>query len=122
MIVKRNHRVFAADEAYDDLMYDEETGLDDTLEDMQDTLEDMQDQVEDIEEDEVDIEVDNNIENHYIAECNKCKGIFISAVVESDQDISNIHGICPLCDKESDQELKWIIRETKDVVTDDTEL
>lgn len=68
------------------------------------------DNIDDIEEDNVDIETDNNIANHYIAECDNCHGVFISAVPESDQQVEKISGICPLCDKDSDQYLKWIIR------------
>ncbi len=71
----------------------------------------MRDNIEDnMVEDDPDIEVDNNIENHYIAECDICHGIFISAVVESDQDVQSITGICPLCGKESDQNLNWVVK------------
>lgn len=86
----------------------------DTLDDMQDSIEDIQDTVDEVTEDDVDIEVDNNIENHYIAECDSCHGIFISAVVESDQEVNSITGICPLCDKETEQFLKWIIKSVDD--------
>lgn len=72
------------------------------------------DNIDDIEEDNVDIETDNNIANHYIAECDNCHGVFISAVTESDQIIDHISGICPLCEKESDQLLKWIVRDVSD--------
>ena len=72
----------------------------------------MQDSIDNMDEDDVDIEVDNNISNHYIAECERCHGVFISAVVESDQEISKISGICPLCDHETEQYLKWIIKDT----------
>ena len=70
-----------------------------------------------ISQDEPAIDTDNNIVNHYIAECDACHGIFISAVVESDQVIDHISGMCPLCQKDSDQKLKWII---KPVETDAT--
>lgn len=72
------------------------------------------DNIDDIEEDNVDIETDNNIANHYIAECDSCHGVFISAVTESDQIIDHISGVCPLCEKESDQLLKWIVRDVSD--------
>lgn len=100
--------------ADDDFVTEEESGLNDALNDVQDQVEDIQDQVDDIDEDEIDIEVNNNIEDHYIAECDRCHQVFISAVVESDQDVESISGVCPLCGKESDQLLKWIIRSKED--------
>ena len=50
-------------------------------------------------EDDPSIEMENNIENHYIAECESCGGIFISAILESDQEIDHVTGVCPLCEK-----------------------
>ena len=88
----------------------------DTLEDVQDTVEDIQDDVDDIEKDDIDIETDNNITDHYIAECDNCHGVFISSVILSDQELEKVSGVCPLCDKESDQYLKWIIKDVKDIV------
>lgn len=82
-----------------------------TIDDLADSVSDVQDTVEEVSEDNVDIEIDNNIAGHYIAECDKCHGIFISAMVETDQDVKSVTGICPLCDKESEQVLKWIINE-----------
>lgn len=84
--------------------------IEDNLDEMADNIDDMQDQLDEIEEDDVNIETENNIENHYIAECDRCHGIFISAMVESDQEVDHISGICPLCEKESDQFLYWVIR------------
>lgn len=66
---------------------------------------------EDFEEDDVAIDVDNNIVNHLIAECDNCRGIFISAMIASEQEVDSIKGICPLCNKETTQSLKWIIKE-----------
>lgn len=63
-----------------------------------------------IDQDTDNIEVENNIENHFIMECTRCQGIFISALVESDQEVDSIRGICPLCNHESDQVAKWIVR------------
>lgn len=88
----------------------EEEDMNDTLDDMADTLDDMSDQLDDYIEDDPSITTDNNIENHYIVECDKCKGIFISSIVESDATIEKVTGRCPLCGKDSDQYLKWIIR------------
>lgn len=113
-------RVVAADEDGEDDLIDysadeliDDADFTDTLDDVADTVEDIQDAVDDIDEDDVDIEMDNNITNHYIAECEKCHGIFISAMIESDQEVEKISGVCPLCESETDQYLKWLIREVK---------
>ena len=81
-----------------------------TIDDLADSVTEVQDVVEEVSEDNPEIEVDNNIANHFIAECDNCHGIFISAMVETDQDVKSVTGICPLCDKESDQILKWVIK------------
>lgn len=86
--------------------------LSDKVDDIADDLDDLKDDF--MESDNTDIEVDNNIENHYIAECESCHGIFISALVESDQAVDSVHGVCPLCGEESDQDLKWIVRSISD--------
>lgn len=90
---------------------DDEDPLDDQIDDLSDTVEDLQDTLDDVDEDDIGIEVDNNIAGHFIAECDRCKGIFISAVVESDQEVNSVNGICPICGKETEQILKWIIKE-----------
>lgn len=89
----------------------DDDSLDDQIDDLSDTVEDLQDTLDDVDEDDIGIEVDNNIAGHFIAECERCKGIFISAVVESDQEVTSVNGICPVCGKETEQILKWIIRE-----------
>ena len=95
---------------FDDI--DDGDSLMDAIDDVADNVEDLQDAVDDIiDEDQVEIVVNNNIADHFIAECDACKGIFISAVVDSDQDIDHVSGVCPLCGKDSDQFLKWIIRD-----------
>lgn len=108
-------KVTAAEEEFDGFedfeeVEDPETFSDD-IQDVADAVEDLQDVVED-EDDPVDtiLETDNNIEDHYIAECDHCHEIFISAVVESDNPVESIFGECPLCHEESDQHLKWIIK------------
>ena len=88
----------------------EDGDVEDTIDEVADNIEDLQDTVDEIQEDDVNIEVENNIEDHYIAECDKCHGIFISAVIESDQEIDHISGVCPLCQKESEQYLYWVIK------------
>lgn len=119
--VQERQRIFAADEDFQDeddqelgfddsAVEEDEDTFDDNLDDMADAIDDMQDQLDEVQEDDVDIEIDNNVEGHLIAECDKCHGIFISAMMESDQEVDKISGICPLCDKESDQYFKWVIK------------
>lgn len=83
--------------------------VDDTAE--EDILDDEEVEEADIQEDDPEIDVDNNIVDHLIAECDNCKGIFISAMIASEQDVQSINGICPLCNKDTTQTLKWIIKE-----------
>ena len=111
-------RVVAADEDEEDDLFgpgiddlEDDDDFNDTLDDVADTVEDIQDAVDEVDEDDVDIEMDNNIANHFIAECDGCHGVFISAVIESDQEVEKISGVCPLCEKETDQYLKWVIHE-----------
>lgn len=87
------------------------------LDDVADTVEDIQDVVtdDDHQEDDTIIEVDNNIAGHYIAECDKCKNVFISATMLSDQVVESVTGICPICREESEQFLKWVIELAEDV-------
>jgi len=119
MKIKKS-RIVAADDDFDfgDPAEDrpdpddfDQDDLGDSIDDMQDTLEDMEDNIDEITEDDENIETDNNISNHYIAECEKCHGIFISAVIESDEPVESIHGKCPLCDKDSEQFLKWVVKD-----------
>ena len=91
--------------------YMDSTDVSEEINKLQDSVENLQDSVDQIEEDEVDIDIDNNIADHLVAECEKCKGVFISAMIESDQQISKISGICPLCNEETDQYTKWVIKE-----------
>lgn len=124
--VKANtRRITAADEDEMEFTEDEEAmdidGFDDDpdvdVEDDDFDSEDFDDsddsefEEEEVEEDDVDIEVENNIANHYIAECDRCHGVFISALVETDQEVDSISGTCPLCGKDTEQYLKWIIKE-----------
>lgn len=105
----KRRRVYAADGDFDLGMNDADNAFADQVDDMADSIEDMQESIEDVKEDDVDIDIDNNITGHYIAECDKCKGIFISATVKSDQAVSSVSGVCPLCQEESEQYLKWYI-------------
>ena len=89
----------------------DEDNIDNQLDDIADNIEDIQDTVDDIQEDDVSIDTDNNIANHYIAECDNCHSVFITAVLESDQTVEKISGICPICEKETDQYLRWVIKE-----------
>lgn len=97
-----------------DIPEDDEGGIADDIDDLSDKVDDLQDSVDDIDPDDPSIEKDNNIENHYIAECDRCHGIFISAMIESDQEVSTISGVCPLCSKETDQTLRWVIKSIDD--------
>lgn len=112
----KKRRIYAADDDMGTMSddydpYDSYDSVADSLDSLSDSVDDMQESIEDAEEDPVDIEIDNNISNHYIAECDSCHGVFISAMVESDQEIEKITGVCPLCDKPTDQYLKWIIKD-----------
>lgn len=111
--IKASKKAVLAADNFDDLIdgADNDDGLADAIDDMADNIEDLQDAVDDIKEDKTKIEVINNIGDHFIAECEECGGIFISAVVDSDQVIDSVTGQCPLCGKQSDQYLKWIIRD-----------
>lgn len=109
----RKKYVRAAEGDMDDFDIDDEDidGVMDAIDDVANNVEDLQDAVDDIDEDDLDIAMNNNIANHYIAECSKCYGVFISAVVESDQKIEYVSGQCPICHKETEQFLKWVIKE-----------
>ncbi len=102
-IIKASSRIAAA--------YGEDYDIEETIDDLADDVEDIRDTIDEVQEDNINIELDNNITNHYIAECNDCHGIFISALAESDQEVESISGTCPLCDKETEQYLKWVIRD-----------
>lgn len=109
------------DDEFDDMSFDEpesetqaekdEDSAADSLNNMADTLDEISDSLEDFQEDTTDIDVNNNISDHYIAECEKCHGVFITAVTVSDQKIDRISGTCPLCDQDCDQYLKWVIKD-----------
>lgn len=81
----------------------------DAVDDLADAVNDIQDELEDIQEDDPTIQAENNIEGHLIAECDKCSGIFISAMIKSDQKVDSITGVCPLCGKESIQKFNWYV-------------
>lgn len=66
---------------------------------------------EDGQQDGSTIEVENNIFGHLIAECQNCHGIFISAMIASDQPVESINGVCPLCSKETEQFFIGVIKE-----------
>lgn len=119
-VVAAGENVF--DDDFGDTSIEDEGALDsdalgDQLDDIEDNLEDIQDTVNDVEEDDVDIEVDNNIAGHLIAECENCKKTFISAMIESDQEVESISGICPCCGKDTVQQLKWVIKKYPEETT-----
>ena len=110
-IVAANEDDMMLDDSAVDLLDDEGTeGAEDTIDDIADAVEDLQDSVDEVKQDDESIEVENNIEDHYIAECDRCSGVFISAVKESEEPVEYVHGTCPLCQEETDQYIKWVIR------------
>ncbi|MDE6231927.1 MAG: hypothetical protein K2M60_01065 [Lachnospiraceae bacterium] len=116
-ISKNKHKLLDSSRIYgaagDKILSDDES-LDESLDQMSDQIEDIQDTVEEqITQDDPHIEVENNIEGHYIAECEVCQGVFISPVLESEEGITKVSGTCPLCGKESDQYLKWVIKKSE---------
>lgn len=93
--------------------------IQDTLGDIAEQVDDALDTMEDEYPDDPSIEVNNNIDGHYIVECDKCHGIFISALVESDQPVKSVSGTCPICDSETDQTVKWVIHAVNDHLIED---
>lgn len=110
-------RIVAADEDFMNDPYDFSEAVDDLAE----NVEEVQDTIDDMDEDDPSIEVNNNIEDHLIAECERCHGIFISAILQSDMEIDHVTGTCPLCGRESNQYLKWVVKpaETEGVQEDE---
>lgn len=114
--------ITAADDDFESDDFSDETdttdstdSLSDNIDDIADTVEDIQDTIDDVQEDDVNIQVENNISDHYIAECERCHGIFISSVIRSEQPLEKISGTCPLCDRQTDQYLKWVVKYVKDI-------
>lgn len=99
-------KIVAADEGFMNDPYDFSEAVDDLAE----NVEEVQDTIDDMDEDDPSIEVNNNIEDHLIAECERCHGIFISAILQSDMEIDHVTGTCPLCGRESNQYLKWVVK------------
>jgi len=115
-ILSSKQKVTAADGDLDEYNDEGEEEFVDTVDDLTDTVDDMNDLFEGFEEDDIDIEIDNNIVNHFIAECDTCQGIFISSTIESDQQVEKTSGICPICGKETDQYFKWVVKEIDPVL------
>lgn len=102
--------------AMDDMDFDsleDAQNVQDAAEDASNALNDLQDAVDDLSDAPTDsiLDMDNNIENHYIAECCRCHEVFISAVTESDSQVDSIEGECPCCHESTKQDLKWIVRD-----------
>lgn len=111
-ITKGKHSISASTKpimAADD-EFTSEDEISTTIDDVSDTVDDLKEVVDDVQDDDIDIDVDNNIDGHYIAECDSCHGIFISAMIESDQEVTSISGVCPCCGKDTMQNLNWIVR------------
>lgn len=107
--VQPKTKVYAAesDNVFDDL--DGFGGAD--LDGEENASEVAEDMGEDGQQDGSTIDIENNITNHLIAECQNCHGIFISAMIASDQAVESINGVCPLCNKDTEQSLLWIIKD-----------
>ena len=98
---------FDKDEELEEEPINEEENLENEQED-----EENEDEFDvDIEEDDIQIGSENNISDHFIAECDNCHGVFITSIEQTDEIIESISGICPLCEKESDQHLNWVIKD-----------
>ena len=110
-INKKSKRIFATDE----IPYDEY--IEDDVKDEADDV-DLSDEDEEAHtpSDDPLINIENNIEGKYIAECERCGGVFISALSVSDVPVEAIHGTCPLCDHDTDQYLKWYIESSEELV------
>jgi len=108
---KRRRNIFADDNVFADIA--EVGGPDPDSDDVLEEVEETEDagMGEDGQQDGSTIDIDNNITNHLIAECQNCHGVFISAMLASDQIIESINGVCPLCNKDTEQFLKWIIKD-----------
>lgn len=122
--VKASTAIMAADE--DNFFNDEEmpesfggsetsdNSVGDEIDNLADSVDELQDSIDEVTQDQTELEIDNNISNHYICECDQCHNIFISAIIESDQEIDHVTGVCPVCEKESEQRIKWVIRDVND--------
>lgn len=114
---KARRNIFADDNVFGDeasmgenVFGEEDPDADDTGdEDLDDNLDEPLDG--ELQQDGSAIDMDNNITNHLIAECQNCHGIFISAMIASDQLTESINGVCPLCNKDTEQSLKWVVKD-----------
>lgn len=106
--IEGKKNIFAAENVFGDEDTFDTPDLDEDVE--EEAIEDN-DMGEDGQQDGSTIDIDNNIANHLIAECQNCHGIFISAMLASDQIIESINGVCPLCSKNTEQFLKWIVKD-----------
>lgn len=106
---RRPRNVFAAENLFEDVTDTDSPPLDNDADVVEEDVVD-EDMGEDGQQDGSTIEIDNNIFDHLIAECQNCHGIFISAMIASDQDVQSINGVCPLCSKETEQFFIGIIK------------
>lgn len=109
--IKAEDEEFMTDEEIESMNNsDTNSDLNDVVDNLEDQVDELSDQLDDVEEDEPTIEIENNIENHYLAECDRCHGVFISSLMESDQEVESLSGTCPLCGKDTNQYVKWVIK------------
>ena len=106
---KKLKNVFAAENVFEDEPEFEGPNLENDADGVAEEVA-SEDLGEDGQQDGSTIEVDNNIFDHLIAECQNCHGIFISAMIASDQAVESINGVCPLCSKETEQFFIGIIK------------
>lgn len=118
--VKASTNIFAADEDEDGPFEEEEDIEEEDIpelntDEVEDILDDEQEDFEDdIAQDSPAIETENNLANHFIAECDVCKGIYISPVVNSSTNPTSVEGTCPICGKDTTQTFRWIISDFED--------
>ena len=110
MKIYSTKRIYGASDDFESDDFESTDSIVDQIDEVSDQLDEMQEDIDAIQQEDPNIMVENNIDNHYIAECDACHGIFISSMTESDQEVDKITGICPLCEKETDQYLNWVVK------------
>lgn len=110
MKIYSTKRIYGASDDFESDDFESTDSIVDQIDEVSDQLDEMQEDIDDIQQEDPNIMVENNIDNHYIAECDACHGIFISSMIASDQEVDKITGICPLCEKETDQYLNWVVK------------
>ena len=93
----------------------ESDAISDTVDDISDTIDNLQDDIDSDYPDDTYIDINNNIADHYIAECDRCHEVFISPTIYSENNtLKSTEGECPVCHDETKQVLKWVIKSVED--------